>query len=207
LALLGLSSRWVLWRDAEPGFSNAIVWAPIPASGSSLAVAYVPPGIRAAASGYAGHNRAALGGIGDMATEPSVRPTAKQNYLAIAAAVGERADCLRRRIGAVVVVDDRIVSAGRNGTEYRGQPSCFEGACPRGQLTAEQLPHGALYEESGCHYVHAELNALEWWRFTTGRHHKEGWAQAATVYISSEPCEPCQKYAAWAGCTLVWSDQ
>jgi dCMP deaminase len=58
--------------------------------------------------------------------------------LGIAFAIGPgptgRADCTRRRVGAVIIEPNRhnIIGAGYNGTEPGG-PSCLKGDCPRGK--------------------------------------------------------------------------
>lgn len=63
-----------------------------------------------------------------------MRPDWDTYFLGIAKAVAARADCTRRRIGAVIVdADHRIISAGYNGAPP-GKPGCLsEGACPRGR--------------------------------------------------------------------------
>lgn len=62
-----------------------------------------------------------------------MRPNWDGYFLGVAEAVAVRADCTRRRIGAVIVDPDRrIVSTGYNGAPS-GQPGCLSaGACPRG---------------------------------------------------------------------------
>lgn len=76
-------------------------------------------------------------------------------YLAIAAAVSVRSTCLRRQYGAVIVKNDRIVSAGYNGSA-RGEVNCCDtGECWR---EAHNIPHGEQYEK--CVAVHAENNAI-----------------------------------------------
>ena len=55
-------------------------------------------------------------------------------YLDIAEAALERATCLRRKWGAVIVSDDEIVSTGYNGAP-RGRKNCTDiGTCIREEL-------------------------------------------------------------------------
>ncbi len=82
--------------------------------------------------------------------------TSKENYyLDIADAVSERATCLRRRYGAIIVHNDEIISTGYNGAP-RGRRNCTDlGYCTR---EAMRIPAGQRYEL--CRSVHAEANAI-----------------------------------------------
>ena len=80
----------------------------------------------------------------------------KENYyLDIAETVLERATCLRRVYGAIIVKNDEIISTGYNGAP-RGRRNCVDmGYCTRERL---QVPRGERYEL--CRSVHAEANAI-----------------------------------------------
>ena len=80
----------------------------------------------------------------------------KENYyLDIAETVLERATCLRRVYGAIIVKNDEIISTGYNGAP-RGRKNCVDmGYCTR---EAMQVPRGERYEL--CRSVHAEANAI-----------------------------------------------
>ena len=80
----------------------------------------------------------------------------KENYyLDIAQTVLERATCLRRVYGAIIVKNDEIISTGYNGAP-RGRANCVDlGFCSREAL---QVPRGERYEL--CRSVHAEANAI-----------------------------------------------
>lgn len=80
----------------------------------------------------------------------------KENYyLDIAETVLERATCLRRVYGAIIVKNDEIISTGYNGAP-RGRRNCVDmGFCTR---EAMQVPRGQRYEL--CRSVHAEANAI-----------------------------------------------
>ena len=76
-------------------------------------------------------------------------------YLDIAQTVLERATCLRRVYGAIIVKNDEIISTGYNGAP-RGRANCVDlGYCSR---EAMQVPRGERYEL--CRSVHAEANAI-----------------------------------------------
>ena len=76
-----------------------------------------------------------------------------QYYLNIAKAVSERSTCLRRRYGAVIVRNDRLVATGYNGAARGCENCCDAGVCAR-----KDIPHGTRYEL--CKAVHAEQNAI-----------------------------------------------
>ncbi len=80
----------------------------------------------------------------------------KENYyLDIAQTVIERATCLRRCYGAIIVKNDEIISTGYNGAP-RGRKNCVDmGYCTR---EAMKVPRGQRYEL--CRSVHAEANAI-----------------------------------------------
>ena len=80
----------------------------------------------------------------------------KENYyLDIAETVLERATCLRRIYGAIIVKNDEIISTDYNGAP-RGRKNCVDmGFCTR---EAMQVPRGERYEL--CRSVHAEMNAI-----------------------------------------------
>ena len=76
-------------------------------------------------------------------------------YLDIAQTVLERATCLRRVYGAIIVKNDEIISTGYNGAP-RGRANCVDmGYCSR---EAMKVPRCERYEL--CRSVHAEANAI-----------------------------------------------
>ena len=76
-------------------------------------------------------------------------------YLDIAQTVSQRATCLRRRFGAIIVKNDVIVSTGYNGAP-RGRKNCSDlGYCMRENLG---IPRGERYEL--CRSIHSEANAI-----------------------------------------------
>lgn len=105
------------------------------------------------------------------------RPNIDNYFLAMAEAASERAECVRRRVGAIVVKGGRIVGHGYNGA-LPGAPSCLDGACPR--VTSASEP-GSDY--SNCIADHAERNALR----NTRPEDRAG----STVYVNAEPCSGC----------------
>ena len=83
------------------------------------------------------------------------RVTKHNYYLDIAQTVSERATCLRRRFGAIIIKNDVIISTGYNGSP-RGRKNCTDlGTCERERMN---IPRGERYEM--CRAVHAEANAI-----------------------------------------------
>ena len=80
----------------------------------------------------------------------------KENYyLDIADTVLMRSTCIRRKYGAIIVLNDEIIATGYNGAP-RGRKNCIDlGHCTRETL---DIPHGERYEL--CRSVHAEANAI-----------------------------------------------
>ena len=114
-------------------------------------------------------------------------------YLDIAESASERATCIRRKWGAVIVKDDEIISTGYNGAP-RGRKNCTDlGTCIREEL---KIPRGERYEL--CRSVHAEQNAI----ISAARKDMLG----STLYIvgvnpkdgsyveKSMPCAMCKRF-------------
>jgi len=83
------------------------------------------------------------------------RPSKDQYYMNLAKTVSERATCMRVKMGAVIIVNDQLVSSGYNGAPRKTKSSIDHGFCLRKQM---DIPHGQRYEI--CRSVHAEQNAI-----------------------------------------------
>ena len=115
------------------------------------------------------------------------RPGWDEYYLGIARAVAVRSNCIRRQVGAVIVVDNAIIATGYNGTPL-GVRNCCDGGCPR---CASEAPSGAAYDSCIC--VHAEQNAIVF----AARHGNA--TQGGTLYTTLRPCFGCLKESIQAG--------
>lgn len=115
------------------------------------------------------------------------RPGWDEYYLGIAHAVAARANCARRRVGAVIVVNNAIIATGYNGTPI-GVRNCSEGGCPR---CASDVPTGSGYDACIC--VHAEQNAIVF----AARHGNA--TNGGVLYTTLRPCFGCAKEAIQAG--------
>jgi len=118
---------------------------------------------------------------------PLSRPGWDSYYMQIARTVALRSSCVRRQVGALIVVDNAIISAGYNGTPM-GVRNCSEGGCPR--CTSDAAP-GEGYDTCIC--VHAEQNAI----VLAARHGNS--TKGGTLYTTLRPCFGCAKEAIQAG--------
>ena len=121
------------------------------------------------------------------------RPDWDEYYLGIADAVAARGECLRRKVGAVIVNGHSIVSTGYNGAPS-GEPSCLDGFCPRASSGSGAVA-GTGYAASGCTAIHAEANAI----IRAGRDRCLG----STIYVTAEPCDLCAPLIKAAGIERV----
>ncbi|MDP2980849.1 MAG: cytidine/deoxycytidylate deaminase family protein, partial [Candidatus Omnitrophota bacterium] len=82
------------------------------------------------------------------------RPSWDEYFLEVAVLVSKRATCLRRRVGAVLVKDKKILATGYNGAPS-GLKHCIDIGCLREKL---KIPSGQRHEL--CRGLHAEQNVL-----------------------------------------------
>ena len=109
--------------------------------------------------------------------------TRDEYYMTIAMAVRKKANCLGRRVGAVIVKQNRIISTGYNGTP-EGMANCLDGGCVR---CKNKEVYAASVGYDVCICVHAELNAL----ITAARFGNS--IEDAVVYSTLRPCFDCTK--------------
>ena len=119
------------------------------------------------------------------------RPSWDDYFLKIAREVAERSTCLRRKVGAVLVRDKRILTTGYNGAP-RGIAHCEEAGCLRDRLG---VPSGQRHEL--CRGLHAEMNAL-----VQAAVHGVS-VSGGTLYCTNHPCSLCTKMLINAGVARV----
>jgi len=119
------------------------------------------------------------------------RPSCDEYFIRIAFDVAERATCLRRKVGAILVKDKRILATGYNGAPS-GLPHCEEVGCIREQ---QNVPSGERHEL--CRGLHAEMNA-----FLQAAVHGVS-TQGSTLYVTNYPCSICAKMIINAGVQRV----
>lgn len=116
-----------------------------------------------------------------------MRPSWDEYFMEIVDLVKERSTCLRRKVGALIVKDKRILSTGYNGAPT-GCKHCEEVGCMREQLN---VPSGQRHEL--CRAIHAEQNAIIQAAYS-GTSIKGG-----TMYVTTQPCILCAKMIINAG--------
>lgn len=108
-----------------------------------------------------------------------------KRYLRMAAIWAENSYCKRRRVGALIVKDQMIISDGYNGT-----PSGFENVCEDENNVTKP------------YVLHAEANAIT--KVAASVNSSKG----ATIYITSSPCIECAKLIIQSGIKrVVYSSQ
>ena len=111
--------------------------------------------------------------------------------MSIAEMVSTRSTCLRRKVGAVLVKDKRIISTGYNGSPS-GLKHCEEVGCLREKLG---VPSGERHEL--CRGLHAEQNAI----IQAALHGVS--TKGSTLYCTHCPCSLCVKMLVNAGVVKV----
>ena len=115
------------------------------------------------------------------------RPSWDEYFMKIAQVAALRSNCVKRKVGAVIVRDKRVISTGYNGTP-RGTKNCYEGGCPRCNSLADS---GTRLEECLC--SHGEENAI-----TQAAYHGVS-VKDATLFTTFAPCLMCTKMIINAG--------
>jgi dCMP deaminase len=115
------------------------------------------------------------------------RPTWEEYFMEITRLVAKRATCLRRQVGAVLVMDKRLLATGYNGAPS-GLAHCLEVGCLREK---RQIPSGERHEL--CRGLHAEQNVIIQAAFHGIR------IQGSTLYCTNLPCAICTKMLINAG--------
>jgi len=111
----------------------------------------------------------------------TVRPSWDEYFIEIAHQVATRSTCGRRRVGAIIVRDKRILCTGYNGAP-RGLAHCDVVGCLRERL---QIPSGQRQEI--CRGLHAEQNAI----IQAALHGVS--VEEGTIYVTHQPCITCAK--------------
>jgi dCMP deaminase len=115
------------------------------------------------------------------------RPEWDEYFLKITRDVSERATCVKRKVGAIIVKENHILATGYNGTP-KGFTHCTEENCIRKQMN---VPSGQRHEL--CRGLHAEQNAI----IQAAWHGVK--IEGGTMYCTYQPCAICVKMLINAG--------
>lgn len=115
------------------------------------------------------------------------RPTWEEYFMEITHLVAKRSTCLRRQVGAILVMEKRILATGYNGAPS-GLRHCLEIGCLRER---NQVPSGERHEL--CRGLHAEQNAIIQAAYHGIR------IKGSTLYCTNLPCIICTKMIINAG--------
>ena len=105
------------------------------------------------------------------------------NLMAHARLVAENSYAKRRKVGAIISRDGRIVSTGYNGT-----PSGFDNTCEENNKTKDNV-------------IHAEVNAL----YFAAKHGLQ--TQDCDLFVTLSPCSTCALAIIQAGIKSVQYDE
>lgn len=115
------------------------------------------------------------------------RPSWDEYFMQIAKLVAQRSTCLRRKVGAILVRDKRVLCTGYNGAP-QGLTHCSEVGCLREKWG---IPSGQRQEI--CRGLHAEQNAI-----IQGALHGVS-IKNSLLYCTHQPCITCSKMIINAG--------
>ena len=109
------------------------------------------------------------------------RPSWDEYFMSITEMVAQRSTCLRRKVGAILVRDKRIIATGYNGAPAKVS-HCLDIGCLREQ---QGIPSGERHEL--CRGLHAEQNSI----IQAALH---GFSvEGSTLYCTNMPCAICSK--------------
>jgi len=120
------------------------------------------------------------------------RPSWEEYFMNITYLVAERSTCLRRKVGAVLVKDKRILATGYNGAPS-GLKHCLDIGCLREK---EGIPSGERHEL--CRGLHAEQNVI-----IQAAYHGISIADS-TIFCTNLPCVICTKMLINSGVKCIF---
>ncbi|MHA1688973.1 MAG: deoxycytidylate deaminase [Promethearchaeota archaeon] len=121
-----------------------------------------------------------------MMNEKSNRISKEKYFMKIAEIVSERSTCIKRKVGALLVLDDHIISTGYNGAPS-GFKHCTKETCLRQHLKSGEHPEL-------CRGVHAEINCV-----IQAAIHGTSIKGETILYTTTFPCTSCLKLLINAG--------
>ncbi|KAJ2745225.1 Deoxycytidine monophosphate (dCMP) deaminase [Coemansia sp. BCRC 34301] len=128
----------------------------------------------------------------DLLNPERIRPSWDTYFMLLSELASHRANCMKRKVGCILVKDNQIIATGYNGTP-KGITNCNEGGCPR---CNDGTPCGVSLDHCLC--IHAEENAL----LEAGRGRVRN-AAGVVLYCNTCPCLGCAKKIVQVGVKVV----
>jgi dCMP deaminase len=118
------------------------------------------------------------------------RPSWDEYFIGITKLTSERSNCIKRKVGCIIVKNKRILSLGYNGTPVNTK-NCYEGGCHR----CSNIENTSATNLDLCMCLHAEENAI---LFVSKEDLKN-----STMYVTLIPCISCVKKILQCGISRV----
>jgi dCMP deaminase len=115
----------------------------------------------------------------DFCNPKWLRPSWDTYFMQMAYLASSRSNCMKRRVGAILVNDNRVIATGYNGTAT-GTLNCSQDGCARCNSNTR-----CGVDLGTCLCLHAEENAI----LEAGRSK----AQGGTLYCTLTPCLGCAR--------------
>ena len=126
------------------------------------------------------------------------RPSWHEYFMLLAKLLSVRSTCNSRKVGAVIVRNNRVLATGYNGAVH-GAPHCIDQGpefCLRRRIGAHDAD-----KYNYCISSHAEVNAVDQAaRFGIS-------LEGASLYCTLEPCNWCFKQLIQAGITKIYYEE
>ncbi|KAI9486951.1 MAG: cytidine deaminase-like protein [Benjaminiella poitrasii] len=117
----------------------------------------------------------------NLTDKERLRPSWDTYFMQLSDLAARRSNCMKRRVGCILVKDSRVIATGYNGTP-RGLRNCNEGGCGR---CNDGEPCGVGLDRCLC--MHAEENAL----LEAGRGNSVTLDNGVVLYCNTCPCLGC----------------
>lgn len=115
-----------------------------------------------------------------------------ENIKEILTEISQNSDCIKLKVGAIIVKDNKIISKGYN--KALGKEKCLEHFKNK-SLEEKQLFHSAW---SDCYEIHAEAMAI-------CECAKQGISlNDSVLYVTHSPCMECAKLIVFSGISKVY---
>ena len=123
------------------------------------------------------------------------RPSWDEYFMDMATFVAKRSTCTRKKLGAVLVKNKRVIATGYNGAPP-GQAHCDDAGCFV-VSTTQKIDGKEITKDHCIRTLHAELNAI----LQCSQHGIQ--TNDSTLYVMCNPCYHCAKSIITSGIKRV----